>query len=324
MLAETPAGDVIADVLQGVRLNGSVFMDGRFAAPFGVISPSRWNEGTPQARLHHVSVFHFIAEGACTLAMPGGTETALSAGDMILLPFTPEHRFWQGDHDGFVDAMELISPGTIPGVMLCQKSGSGVETRLICGFLESAELMATPLFRSLPPLIVQRASDGQVAGPIATAAATLIRELEGAATPALQLILGRLMELLFVEMLRGHAAALPDDAKGLLAASRDPLVSRALTALHREPARKWTVDGLADTVGTSRSVLGERFTGLLEMPPMEYLTGWRMQLASNRLRGSREPLAGIAADVGYDSEAAFSRAFRRVVGISPGAWRQAA
>lgn len=334
MLAETPDIDVITDVLAGVRLTASVFMDGRFAVPFGVISPVRWDNQAALSRLRHVSTFHLVAKGNCTVIMPDGSSTAVSAGDMLLIPFTPEHRFWSGDFNGFAFGPDLLEQGPIAGVAVVRHCGDGPpdptpdedrdEVRLVCGFLESAELLPAPFFRTLPPLIVERASDDAMLGPIAETAATILKQLEAGPSPAAQTMLARLMELLFIELLRRHASRLPDNARGVFAASRDPLVSKALTLLHRDPMRKWTVESLAEAVGASRSVLGDRFAKLLDMPPIEYLTGWRMQLACERLRNGKDALVNVAADVGYDSEAAFSRAFRRVVGISPGAWRQAA
>jgi AraC-like DNA-binding protein len=132
------------------------------------------------------------------------------------------------------------------------------------------------------------------------------------------------MEVLFVEVVRRHAGRLPPDAQGILAACRDPVVSRAISRLHAEPSRHWTVEDLAAQAGTSRTVLGERFARMVGAAPIEYLARLRMQLAAERLRTSRQSLGQVAEAVGYESEAAFSRAFRRIVGVSPGAWREAA
>jgi AraC-like DNA-binding protein len=134
-------------------------------------------------------------------------------------------------------------------------------------------------------------------------------------------MLGRMMELLFVEVLRRHASRLPAGSKGLLAALNDPVVGRALQLLHGDPARRWTADALARAAGTSRTVLGERFNGLLGRPPIEYLTSWRIQQAADRLRYGKDGIARIGADIGYESEAAFARAFKRVTGMTPGRWR---
>jgi len=321
VIAETPDRDLLSDLLQGVRLNGSVFLNGRFSEPFGVISPARWQGDQPLAHLRHASVFHFIAAGGCVMEMPDGAQIDLEAGDLVLLPFTPEHRFWRGAHGDFVPADQIVRPGPVPGVHVVAFGGGGEETRLICGFLESAELMPAPLFRTLPPVLVEPTSGDAVSATLAASVAALVKTLDHEPQPGAPALLGRLMELLFLEVLRRHAGRLPADQMGVLAASRDPVLSRALTALHRDAARRWSVDMLAKEAGTSRTVLAERFSCVLGKSPMDYLAGWRMQLACDLLRSTQKPLPDVADAVGYDSVAAFSRAFRRIVGTSPGAWR---
>jgi len=163
--------------------------------------------------------------------------------------------------------------------------------------------------------------DGEAVGSgIANTIGELLAKVDSL-TPGTEVILGRMMELLFVELLRRHAGRLPPGSKGLLAALNDPLVGRALHLLQADAARRWTTDELAREVGASRTVLGERFNAVLGKPPIEYLTGWRIQLAADRLRNGREAIARIAVDSGYESEAAFNRAFKRVTGLTPGRWR---
>jgi AraC-like DNA-binding protein len=319
-IAEPP--DVLSELLQAVRLTGSVFMNGRFSEPFGVISPARWDEQDRMARLRHVSVFHLVAEGACVLETEDGSVCELTKGDIVLVPFTAAHRFWRGRPASFGFAPDLIEDGPINGVGVVRHGGGGEVTRLVCGFLESAELMAAPLFRSLPTVLVERTDNDPVSGLLSRTAAEILRQVDDA-TPGTPFMLGRLMELLFVEVLRRHAARLPATAAGMFSAMRDPIVARAIHLLHQQPARKWTIDDLANETGSSRSVLAERFNQLVGKPPFEYLTGWRLQLAGERLRSSPEPLARVAESVGYESEAAFSRAFKREMGLSPGAWRSA-
>ena len=319
-LADPP--DLLSEILAAVRLRGSVFLNGRFSAPFGVISPARWDGQREFAQMRHVSVFHLVAEGGCMLETADGVVREASKGDLLLMPFTAAHKFWSGSRrpDSFVFAPELLVEGPVSGVSLLNYGGGGDETRLVCGFLESAELMAAPLFRSLPPLLIEQTGDDPVSGMLAGTAAEILNHVENEA-PGTPFLLGRMMELLFVEVLRRHAARLPPDAGGMLAAMRDPIVARAIHHLHADPARKWTIEDLAAEAGASRTVLAERFNKLLGKPPIEYLTGWRIQLAADRLKSTREPLGRIAETVGYDSEAAFSRAFKRAMGVSPGAWR---
>jgi AraC-like DNA-binding protein len=317
-IADAP--DVLSELLQAVRLTGSVFLNGSFSAPFGVISPMRWDGQDEMARLRHVSVFHLVAEGECLLETADHAIREVRKGDLLLMPFTAAHRFWSGAPDSFGFAPDLVEDGPVSGVSLIRHGGGGAKVQLVCGFLESAELMSAPLFRSLPPLLIERTGDDPVSDMLAGTTAEILRQIDNAA-PGTPMLLGRLMELLFVEVLRRHAARLPDEAGGILAAMRDPVVARAIHHLHRDPARKWTIEDLAAEAGTSRTVMADRFNQLVGKPPIEYLTGWRIQLAAERLKSGREPLARIAETVGYESEAAFSRAFKREMGKSPGAWR---
>jgi AraC-like DNA-binding protein len=323
-IAETPSAphDVLSEVLRAVRLTGSVFLDGRFTAPFGVISPQRWDGTDAMAHLRHVSTFHLIARGHATLETADGQTHEVGAGDVLMLPFTAEHRFWQGQTNDFGFAPDLVQAGPMPGVSTLCYGGGGDETRFICGFIESAELMAAPLFRSLPPLLIVRTSDNAVSELLTGIVKEVIQRMD-TADPGATYLLSRLMEMLFLEVLRGYAARLPPDSKGMLAAMGDSVVSRALSLLHGQPMRRWTVELLAEEAGTSRTVLNERFNRLLGKSPMEYLTHWRIQLAADKLRSGSQRLAQISHETGYESEAAFSRAFKRVMGVSPGAWRGA-
>jgi len=321
---ESPAAgpDVLSEMLRAVRLTGSVFFSGRFTRPFGVISPKRWDERTPMARLRHVSVFHLVASGGCMIEIATGERREIKAGDILLLPFADQHRFWSGEPSSVALAADIIQPGPIEGMWSVRYGGGGAETRLVCGYLESSEFLFAPVFRTLPPLLVDRSDDDKVGALIVSTVKEIVA-LVDAASPGSQLMLGRLMELLFVEVMRRHVARLPLGSTGWLAALNDPIVARALKLVHGEPARRWTTDDLARAAGSSRTVLAERFNALLGKPPIEYVTSWRIQIAADRLRGTRDGIAAIAADIGYESEAAFNRAFKRVTGVTPGRWRDA-
>lgn len=312
--------DVLAGMLRTLRLTGSVFLNARFTTPFGVVSPKRYDAGTPMAHLRHVSVFHLIAEGGCTIEIATGERRTVSAGDILLLPFADAHTFGNGAYVETAFGPDIMQPGPVKGMWTVDFGGGGEATRMVCGYLESSEFLFTPVFRSLPPLVVDRAGEDKV-GALLTSTVKEILVLADAAVPGTELMLGRLMELLFVEVIRRYAARLPASATGWFAALNDPLVSRALQFVHGDPSRRWTVDDLAQQAGTSRTVLAERFKALMGQTPIEYITGWRMQLAAERLRAGHDSLAAIAADVGYESEAAFNRAFKRVTGVTPGRWR---
>ena len=312
--------DVLSEMLRSVRLTGSVFFSGSFTSPFGVISPKRWDDDSALARLRHISVFHLIASGRCMFEIASGERREITAGDILLLPFADTHKFWNGTPPQWAQADEIVQPGPIEGMWTVSYGGGGEETRLVCGYLELSEFMVAPVFRSLPMLLVERSDDERVGALIASTVHEIM-SLVGAAAPGSQAMLGRLMELLFVEVLRRHVARLPAESQGWLAALNDPVVGRALALVHAEPARRWTADDLAREAGSSRTVLAERFNTILGRPPIDYVTGWRIQLAADRLRNGKDSIAAIAADVGYELEAAFNRAFKRVMGLTPGRWR---
>jgi AraC family transcriptional regulator, alkane utilization regulator len=313
--------DVLAETLRAVRLTGSVFLDACFTAPFGIISPKRFDANSPMAHLRHVSVFHLIAAGKCSVELATGERRDISAGDILLMPYADQHKFWNGRTTEMPLADDVVRPGPLKGMWNINHGGGGQETRMVCGFLESSEFLLTPVFRTLPPLLVDRAEDDQVSTLIKSTVSQILAMTETAA-PGSELMLGRLMELLFVEVLRRYATRLPASARGWFAALNDPIVGRALQFVHGDPARRWTVDELAREAGSSRTVLAERFHAVLGQAPIEYITCWRMQLAAERIRNGGGSLAAIAADVGYDSEAAFNRAFKRVTGVTPGRWRE--
>lgn len=312
--------DVLSDTLRAVRLAGSVFLDAKFTEPFGVVSPQRYDARTPLAHLRHVSVFHLISNGGCTIELASGERRDVEAGDVLLLPYAEAHKFWRGDYAEMVFGPDIMRPGPVKNLWTVDHGGGGAATRMVCGFIESAEFVFAPVFRSLPPLLVDRTSDDRVSALI-TSTVREILELADEAVPGTELLLGRLMELLFIEVIRHYASRLPANASGWFAAINEPIVGKAIQLVHRDPARRWTVEDLAREVGTSRTVLAERFHVMLGKAPIEYITSWRMQLATDRLRNTGDAIAAIAADVGYESEAAFNRAFKRVIGETPGAWR---
>ncbi len=328
--AETPdrsapaaVPDALSEMLRAVRLTGSVFFGGSFTAPFGVISPKRWDENSPMARLRHISIFHLVASGRCTFEHSNGARREISTGDLLLLPFADEHRFWNGTPPEFAHAPDLVRPGPIEGMLTFNYGGGGEETRLICGYLELSEFLFTPVFRTLPDMVVEKTGNDKVGALMASVVHEVIALVE-AATPGTQMMLGRMMELLFVEVLRRHVSRLPAGSKGWFAALNDSIVGRALARVHADPARKWTAEDLAREAGSSRTVLAERFNALLGRPPIDYVTSWRIQLAADRLRNGGDSIAGIAAEVGYELEAAFNRAFKRETGLTPGRWRDGA
>jgi len=318
----SPTGaDLLSEVLKSVRLTGAVFLNARFTTPFGVMDPKSYAQRTPMAQLRHVSILHLIVSGQCEFESTG-EHRSVSSGDLIFHPFPDQYKFWNGSPGRIADASEVVQPGPIEGVWTVNYGGGGEEVHMVCGFVQSTEFLFVPVFRALPPLLVERTSEDKVGALISSTVREIVTLVE-AATPGSQAVLGRLMELLFVELLRRYIARLPAGSKGWFAGLNDPVVSRALHLLHAEPERHWTIDQVASQIGTSRTVLSDRFKALLGRPPIEYLANWRIQLAAERLRLGHESVPSIAASVGYESVAAFSRAFKRVTGTTPGRWRDA-
>ncbi|HEY7790721.1 MAG TPA: AraC family transcriptional regulator [Vicinamibacterales bacterium] len=314
--------DALSDVLRAVHLTGAVFFDVHASPPWVAASP-------PGDRIvrkifpgaDHLVFYHVVAQGTCWGGPEGGSPVALSAGDIVVFPRGDAHVMssapgMRGTPD--IASYEPPVDGQLPTPV---RLGEGATTaHVICGFLGCAGGPFNPLLESLPR--VMRASD-RPGGPIGAFLNLAIAESTQPRAGGL-CMLGRLSELMFVEVIRRHLESMPADEANWLAGLRDPFVGKALAALHREPARDWTIDLLARDAGLSRSALADRFTRFVGQPPIQYLTNWRMQLAAADLRRGADSLAQIAERIGYESEAAFSRAFKKAVGLSPGRWRKEA
>lgn len=312
--------DLLSEMLKAVRLTGAVFLDACFSAPFGVIDPRSYNKSTPMGRLRHVSILHLIVSGSCSF-MTGGEQRRVSAGELLFLPFPDAYSFWNGDSPVLIPAGDVVQPGPVEGMWRVDYGGGGAEVHMVCGFIESSEFLFAPVFRALPALIVEQTAEDKVGALIASTVREIVA-LTAVAAPGSQATLGRLMELLFVEVLRRYVARLAAGSTGWFAALNDPVAGRTLQLIHANPAQHWTVDEIARQVGSSRTVVTERCKALLGRSPIDYLTNWRMQLATERLLAGSGSLDAIARGVGYESEAAFIRAFKRITGVTPGKWRQ--
>jgi AraC-like DNA-binding protein len=323
-----PQIDVLSDLLRSVRLTGSIYWKAIFSDPFAVYS----DDNVPVTLMpgltpRQATAFHLIAEGECLLHLPRRSDVApvrLKQGDMVLLPFGCDHILRKGDASVVkVTDLSVCSP-VEEGVFhtfAMQHGGAGAATVLVCGYVQAGDLFHRPIFRDLPTLLVESSARMPVTSMLASTVKLILSEVENL-RPGSREMLSRSMENLFIEMLRAYIGRLPEGTAGWLGALADPLVSRALQYIHAEPRRDWTVDELASHSGTSRSVLSERFKMILGQPPIQYLLNWRMQLASAALCDSSRSLADIATDAGYESVAAFSRAFKRSLGVPPGTWRQ--
>ena len=318
--------DALSDVLRVVQLTGAVFLDGRFSAPWCVIgqTDSALCSGylPPSER---VVSFHLVTEGTCWVMLPHDRGGALQvdAGDLIVVPQGETHVLGSSADLTPVPMGPLLANQmeTTPGeVMTLAYGGGGAPTRMVCGFLAARDISRNPLLSALPRLFkvgMRRSSASWLESSLRFATEEAASAHAGGAT-----VLAKLAELVFVEAVRRYVDTMPDDRKGWLAALRDRFVARALALMHARPAHPWTVEDLAHRIGMSRSGFAQRFTDLLGVPPMQYLAQWRLQLAAQQLRLADRPLASVAEDVGYESEAAFNRAFKREFGMPPATWRR--
>ncbi|HMJ12998.1 MAG TPA: AraC family transcriptional regulator [Polyangiaceae bacterium] len=313
--------DPLSEALRSVRLSGAIFLDAELSAPWGFASPP----ASDGARLlapsaEHLILFHLLVEGEATARIPGQRSVALEAGDIAVLPRGDAHELWNGRVTELTDSSELL-PKILEGAVVSERGGGGGRvTKFICGYI-GCERQAKRLFLAgLPPLFkvnIRRDASGEwIESTIRHLASE--REPSRAGRSAL---LATLAEALFIETLRRYMAELPRQRTGWLAAARDSAVGRALGAIHREPARTWTVASLAQQAGLSRTVFAERFTRLLGEAPLTYVLRCRMQLGARLLETTDDTVLQVALNAGYESEAAFNRAFKREFELPPARYR---
>jgi AraC-like DNA-binding protein len=315
--------DVLSDVLRAVRLTGAVYFDFELSSPWVAEAPaSRVIAPQVMPGAQRVIEYHVVARGSGWGHAVGHEPLRLREGDLILFPQGDAHVLSSAPGMRAEPDLKVFARGSTPLPLVYELGGGGPErSRIICGFLGLDERPYNPLLAALPPVIHLSPSP---AVPESSSLAMLLnmalRE-SGAGRAGAENVLARLSELMFVEAVRLYVETLPAAEAGWLSGLRDTVIGQALAALHGEPREEWTVEKLARLAGVSRSVLAERFTELVGQPPMQYLALWRMQLAS-RLLMEGEQIAATADAVGYESEAAFSRAFKKLVGQSPAAWRR--
>ncbi|ACC76172.1 AraC family transcriptional regulator [Paraburkholderia phymatum] len=319
--------DAVSDVLRVVRLGGAVYLHAELTAPWSLIGHADQALCTAYLpRSDRIVSYHLITEGSCWARLPDSTDPAIrvSAGELLVVPQGEAHIMGSAVNIPPVPAGPLLESqlATMPGEVLnLSHGGGGAPTRILCGFLACDDALSNPVLGSLPRLFkVNVRNDPQSAwieASLRYAAEEAAQRRAGSA-----IVLSRLSELLFVWAVRRCIDELPDDRKNWLAGVKDRFVGRALSILHAQPAYGWTVDELARKVGLSRSAFAQRFTDLLGQPPMQYLARWRLIVAAQELSYSSKAIAAIAEEVGYESESAFHRAFRREFGQPPAAWRK--
>jgi AraC-like DNA-binding protein len=318
------ATDALSDLLKTVRLTGAAYFEIAAQAPWSVRSPARemiLPRILPGA--DHLISYHVVTEGRCFASLVGGEPVALEAGEVVVFTNADPHVMssaggMRADPPS-ADMIEIASAGRLP-FLINLMNGGAPTAKLVCGYLACDARPFNPLLEALPPMLKagdgRRNDTGWLGQFIHFAVAEVADKRAGSES-----VLTKLSELMFIDVVRRYIEAMPSQDTGWLAGLRDPFVGKALALIHARPSFAWTVEGLARQCGASRTVLAERFAQLVGSPPMHYLAKWRMQVASELLNGNAN-MASIAAQVGYDSEAAFSRAFKKMIGVAPSVWRQ--
>lgn len=333
--------DVLSEVLRVVHLSGAVFFTAEFSAPWALDSPNPELLASvviPDADC--IVLFHIVMEGNCVVQCTGHAAVGIEAGDVIVFPHGEAHTMRSHDATKATALSAVFSPAQHDELPQVSLGGGGRRTRFICGYL-NCDQRFVPLMKALPTMLVVRSRDDYVAieaidrtgahpSPVPQNSGTwlsttlkfTVNEAKNG-RPGNATMLGRLTELMFVEIIREYMEQLPSECSSWLTGLRDQHVGRALRLLHANPTRNWTVDELAHAVAISRSGLAARFRQFVGQSPMRYLATWRMQLAKQMLREGGHSIQEVASHVGYESEAAFNRAFRRETGAPPAAWCRA-
>lgn len=310
--------DVLSDVLRNVRLSGALLFFAEYRSPWCVACPPSHMIApllVPGAR--QLVIFHIVIDGACLVSRPDEAPVTLQAGDAVMMAQGDPHVLADEPGRDAIPLVELLPMPPWTKAPYLVHGGDGPLTRVLCGFLHCADAQLSPFLASLPRVVHVEGQKG-VASSLLPVQRLLIEEARNE-MPGYACVLARLTETFFVEALRQQMA---NDglSSRTLAALKDPIVGDALARLHAEPMRDWDVETLAKEIAVSRSLLASRFTALMDCPPMQYLARWRLLTAARRLQEGHESIAAVAAAVGYESEAAFSRAFKRHLGAPPATW----
>jgi len=313
--------DAFSQILSGVRLKGAVYFTAEFSAPWGVTTPAS-NVMTDRIApgAEHLVIYHLVVDGTAQVRLPDGQSMELHAGDVVVLPNADCHHLCsKGAAQPFPNygiGAKIQARDLTP----LHAGGGGEVSRFVCGYMTCDPYVSRPILNGLPPVFRVNLRSDRSGQWLENSILHLVEEAASGRVGS-EAMLAKLSEALFVDTLRRYVASLPEQQVGWLAGTRDPIVGKSLGLLHSRIAHPWTIADLADEVGISRSALVERFTRYLSEPPMAYLTRWRLELAGRLLERTSQGVAEIAASVGYESEAAFNRAFKRALGEPPGRYR---
>lgn len=314
--------DVLSEVLKAVELDGAVFYNGEFSAPWCAHEPdSRTMASYLSADSKHVIIFHLITEGRGYAGLEGvDRPVPFHAGDIVVFPRGDSHIMGNGSPVTPMEGARELKRVLSEGLTVSRHGGGGALTKIICGYMTCDPQFSRVFLGGLSPILKVHIGN-DASGQWLEKSLRYSVDNAGASGPGGHAVLAKLSEVLFIETLRRYIALLPGEQTGWLAGVRDPEVGKALALLHRNPAHPWTIAALANEVGISRSVLAERFRRYLSETPIAYLTRWRLQLGARLLKSTTKSVAEIAAEVGYESEQSFNRAFKREWGLPPARFR---
>jgi AraC-like DNA-binding protein len=313
--------DVLSTILKTVKLEGAMFYNAEFSAPWAFRAPESCVVAPyVSAEPRHVIMYHLLTNGRAYANVENGPRISLSAGDIVVFPHGDAHIIGNGRDVEPRDHGRMIQEVFSQGLKLARLGGGGEITRFVCGYLACDPQLSKAFLGGLPPIFkVSVGSDSS--GQWLESCIRYSVARAGDSQSGSEIVVAKLSEALFAETLRRYVDLLPPGQTGWLAGARDPEVGKALALVHGQPSDPWTIAGLAKRVGVSRSVLAERFRHFLGVPPMAYLTRWRLQLGAQMLASTSHSVAEIASEVGYESEPAFNRAFKREFGSPPARFR---
>ena len=304
------AMDVLSEILDHLEMRGSLYFSTAFSAPWSIDVPADTN----------VCRFHVVVHGPCRITVPEtGDVGLLSKGDLVLVPHGNSHWLQSEGDEPLKPLGEVLAEGTLTEDGCLHWGSDGPTTRMVCGYFGFDKTSSHPLLSALPGLIHVKASASYDFSWIENVSRFIGHEA-GSGRPGSDAISRRLSEVLFIQVVRHYAETAPS-AVPVLSGIFHPQVGRALRALHEDPGAPWTVEGMAREAALSRTVFSQRFHELMERTPMQYLTALRMQRARMLLRGD-DSTAAVGEAVGYQSEAAFHRAFKKTYGVGPGSYRR--
>jgi AraC-like DNA-binding protein len=323
-MTETPAQTTdqvpLEQALNGLQLDGAIFFRSEFTEAWSFSSPAAVGEFVQvvEPRAERLIMFHIVAKGSCWVAGPDGERHWANEGDVIVLPYGDEYEMGGTASATSVPIFSLLAPPPWTTLPVLRHGGDGDRTDVVCGYLHSEDPLFDPRMRAFPSVFVVRLAEPAARWVRASIEYALATSSDATVSDAAST---RLPELLLIEMLRLHLASAPSAEHGWITALHDPALAPALACLHARPDHPWTVSELAHEAAVSRSLLDQRFRDVLGLSPIRYLTEWRMHIAADLLASTDLTVAQVARRTGYDSQEAFSRAFKRRMGSAPSTWR---